>query len=122
MSTKTMKILTTIATILIIVSMGASIVCATDIGGVKINPKTDTDGTGDIADIGNTIMGLIQVAGIVIAVIILMVLGIKYMMGSAEEKAEYKKTMIPYIVGAILIFAASTIANAVYKFANGLNK
>lgn len=122
MSTKTMKILTTIATILLIISMGASIVCATDIGGVAINPKTDTEGTSDIADIGNTIMGLIQVAGIVIAVIILMVLGIKYMMGSAEEKAEYKKTMIPYIVGAILIFAASTIANAVYKFANGLNK
>ena len=42
------------------------------------------------------------------------------MMGSAEEKAEYKKTMIPYVVGAILLFAATTIANAVYNFANGL--
>ena len=122
MSTKTMKILTTVATILLIVSMGASIVCATDIGPVKINPDTGAEGTTEIANIGNTIMGLIQVAGIVIAVVILMVLGIKYMMGSAEEKAEYKKTMIPYLVGAILIFAASTIANAVYKFANGLNK
>ena len=36
------------------------------------------------------------------------------MVGSAEEKAEYKKTMIPYLVGAICIFAASTIANVVY--------
>ena len=42
------------------------------------------------------------------------------MMGSASEKAEYKKTMIPYLVGAILIFAASTIANVVYQFAIGL--
>jgi len=50
-----------------------------------------------------------------------MVLGIKYMMGSAEEKAEYKKTMIPYIIGAILLFAATTIANAIYTFANGMN-
>ena len=49
-----------------------------------------------------------------------MVLGIKYMMGSAEEKAEYKKTMIPYVVGAILIFAATTIANAVFNFASGI--
>ena len=41
------------------------------------------------------------------------------MMGSAEEKAEYKKTMIPYLVGAILVFAASTIANFVYNFVSG---
>ena len=115
MSKKTMKILTTIATILLIVSMGASIVCAaTDIGGVSIDPKTEN--TGDITKVGNKIMGILQVVCVLIAVIILMVLGIKYMMGSAEEKAEYKKTMIPYIVGAILIFAAATIANAIYNF------
>ena len=115
MSKKTMKILTTIATILLIVSMGASIVCAaTDIGGVSIDPKTEN--TGDITKVGNKIMGILQVVVVLIAVIILMVLGIKYMMGSAEEKAEYKKTMIPYIVGAILIFAAATIANAIYNF------
>ena len=65
-------------------------------------------------------MGIIQVVGVVIAVLVLMVLGVKYMMGSAEEKAEYKKTMIPYIVGAILIFAAATIANAIYNFASGV--
>ena len=115
MSKKTMKILTTIATILLILSMGASIVCAaTDIGGVSIDPKTEN--TGDITKVGNKIMGILQVVGVLIAVIILMVLGIKYMMGSAEEKAEYKKTMIPYIVGAILIFAVATIANAIYNF------
>ena len=40
------------------------------------------------------------------------------MMGSAEEKAEYKKTMIPYLVGAILIFAASNLASMIYGFAS----
>ena len=53
--------------------------------------------------------------GSVVAVLILVVLGIKYMMGSTEEKAEYKKTLIPYIVGAALIFAASNIASMVYN-------
>ena len=37
------------------------------------------------------------------------------MMGSAAEKAEYKKTMIPYLVGAVLIFGASAIVQAVVK-------
>ena len=63
------------------------------------------------------IVGIIQIIGIVVAVVILLVLGIKYMTGSAQEKAEYKKTMIPYIIGAILIFAASTIVNVIFNLA-----
>ena len=39
------------------------------------------------------------------------------MMGSASEKAEYKKTMIPYLVGAVLIFGASAIAKVVVQLA-----
>ena len=70
---------------------------------------------------GQKVVGVLQTIGVVISVIVLIVLGIKYMMGSAEEKAEYKKTMIPYLVGALLIFAASMLANVVYQFANGLN-
>ena len=38
-----------------------------------------------------------------------------------EEKAENKKTMIPYLVGAILIFASTTIVNVVYNIANSFN-
>ena len=123
MSTKTMKILTTIATILLIISMGVSVVYAAS-SGEAITPgglKATYNGTGDIQTVGQKIMGIINTVGVVVAVVILMVLGIKYMMGSAEEKAEYKKTMIPYIVGAVLIFGATTIANAIYNFANGLN-
>ena len=114
-----MKILITVATILVIISMGTSIVCATTIGGVNIDPNSG-NGSIQIVSVGNKIMGIIQVVGILAAVIILMVLGIKYMMGSAEEKAEYKKTMIPYIIGAVLIFAAATIANAIYSFVSTL--
>ena len=43
------------------------------------------------------------------------------MMGSAEEKAEYKKTMMPYIIGAALIFAASALAQVVFKFFTGIS-
>ena len=58
--------------------------------------------------------------GVIVAVVIILIIGIKYMVGSAEEKAEYKKTMIPYIVGAVLIFAGATIVNAVYNIITGL--
>ena len=42
------------------------------------------------------------------------------MIGSAQEKAEYKKTMIPYVIGAILVFGASTVATIVMNVAEGL--
>ena len=61
------------------------------------------------------ILGIVQGIGIGVSVIILVVIGIKYMMGSAEEKAEYKKTMLPYVVGAVLIAGAPSIASAVYS-------
>lgn len=111
MKTKTMKILVTIATILLIISLG------TNVGFAIISPTevlpTDPTGT-EIKDLGGKILGIVQTVGVVLSVVILSILGIKYMMGSAEEKAEYKKTFIPYIVGAVLVFLAPTIANMVY--------
>ena len=71
-----------------------------------------------MTDLGGKIIGAIQIIGIIIAIVVLLVLGIKYMVGSAEEKAEYKKTMMPYVVGALLIFAASTIVNLLYSVIN----
>jgi len=78
-------------------------------------------GTTSIQNIGGQILGIVQVVGTIAAVIILVIIGIKYMMGSAQEKAEYKKTMIPYIIGAIIIFAASNIAQMVYNWASTIS-
>jgi len=44
-----------------------------------------------------------------------MILGLKYMLGSTEERASYKKSMIPYIVGAVLLFAAVSLTSLVEK-------
>lgn len=90
-------------------------------GSIKDLGNGTAQGTSSVMNVGKMVVAIVQTVGIVVAVVVLLVLGIKYMMGSAEEKAEYKKTMIPYIVGAVLIFAATTIVNVVYNMANGLN-
>lgn len=76
--------------------------------------------TTEISNVGANIVKIITTIGIIVAVIVLLILGIKYMMGSASEKAEYKKTMIPYLVGAILIFGASAIAKAVIAMSESI--
>lgn len=95
-----------------------------EVGSVidKINESANNKLSEDsgVATLGGQIVGIIQIIGIVVAVVILLVLGIKYMTGSAQEKAEYKKTMIPYIIGAILIFAASTIVNVIFNLATNI--
>jgi type IV secretory pathway VirB2 component (pilin) len=113
MKTSTKKIIVFIVTLILMVSM-ASMAFALDPS--QITPSTSVEGTTSIQEVGQSIFGIIQVVGVVLSVIILAIIGIKYMIGSAEEKAEYKKTFIPYIVGAVLIFGASTLANVVYQF------
>lgn len=65
--------------------------------------------------IGSNIFSIVTAVGTVISVVMLIILGIKYMMGSTAEKAEYKKTLLPYVIGATLLFAATNIAQLIYK-------
>lgn len=117
MSKKTMKVISVLAIIFAILMVTTSVFA---LDPSEITPGTNVPGSDQVRDLGKQIVGIIQTAGVVVAVVVMLVLGIKYMMGSAEEKAEYKKSMIPYLVGAIILFAASTIVNVVYQFAIGI--
>lgn len=61
------------------------------------------------------IFSIIRNIGIIIAVVILIVIGIKYMLESAEGKAEYAKAMIPYIIGAAILFSGSILPELIYN-------
>ena len=123
MKVKTMKILVLVATILFMVSMLATPVLAAVDAGEIIGGMEDNGGdvdTSDILSLGGNILNVLQVVGVVVGTIILVVLGLKYMAGSLEEKAEYKKTMIPYIVGAIIIFVGPSIAKGIFTMVSNL--
>lgn len=65
------------------------------------------------------ILRIIQIVGSLVAIIALIVLGVKYMMGTIEEKAEYKKTLLPYFIGAMMVFGISNLLEIVYLVAIG---
>ena len=119
---KTMKVIGIVAIMMILVLGMTTISSAVDPGSIAGElTGTESDAQDQVVGIGNQIIGIITTVGVVVAVVILLVLGIKYMMGSESEKAEYKKTMIPYLVGAILIFGASAITQVVVSIASGIN-
>ena len=44
------------------------------------------------------------------------ILGIKYMYSSPEDKAEIKKKLVPFIIGGVLVFGAVQLVKIVETF------
>lgn len=83
------------------------------------------NGTGGINEeiLGETsgfLYNLLLAIGIVVAVIVGSILGIKYMMGSVEEKAEYKQTLLAYLISCAVVFGAFGIWKLVINILSGV--
>ena len=112
---KIQKIVAMLMITIMLISMINVISLATQPSEITAEGVTTTA----IDNAGKKIVGVLQAVGIILSVVMLTVIGIKYLMGSAEEKADYKKSLMPYVVGAALIFTASVFAQAIYEFFSG---
>ena len=83
----------------------------------KINNIT---GANSLAKIGGQVIGVISVVAMVFAVGMLLVIGIKYMMASPDQKANLKARAVPYLIGAALIFGAANILRYIEKISTWL--
>lgn len=103
-----------IAMMLIMVSTSVFAVNPGDAIG-QVEGQITYGGNQDFSAKVGKIIGFLQWAGAIAGVLIITIFGIKYMMGSLEEKAEYKKSMIPFIVGAVVLIAAPQIAKLIFS-------
>lgn len=71
-------------------------------------------------DVTENIVGTLQVAGTIISVIALIIIGIRYMVSSVDEKAQLKGVLWYYVIGAILVFATSNVLALAYDVIAGL--
>lgn len=69
----------------------------------------------EVTDVGGTIINWIWGISIVVAVIVLMIIGLKFIIGSTEEKAKYKESLIPLVVGILILVFATTIIKILYS-------
>lgn len=122
---KTLKIAMIIAMMIAVIFTFSDIIfAATDATGVigGINPGVDKAGDySGLQNMATRVISLIQVASIILAVILIAVFGFKFIMGSANEKADYQKSFIPLIVGLVVVFAATSIAKLIMTVANSAN-
>ena len=113
---------------LILVVLTLMLASQTVFAGTEIDPlrgnltsvysAKDSSGASNAA--GNIIGMIINIAQVIVvgvAIIMLVVLAIQYIAASPEGKAEIKKNSTIYIVGAVILFAASGILGIIRRFA-----
>ncbi len=123
---KTVKLLSMLMIAILVISTFQSVALAAApqgagqgagsvVNGIKANTESiDSSGMQTMA---GKILGLIQIATAVMAVILVAVFGFKFVLGSAQEKSDYQKSFIPLIVGVVVVFAASSIAKMIFGIA-----
>ena len=54
--------------------------------------------------------------GLIVGTAVLTIIGVKYMLaGGAEEKAQYKETMMPMVIGVIMLFGCIILMSSISK-------
>ena len=94
---------------------------AQDLGLGDMDKYKETQGTStSFVDKIELFLNLISIVGIVLSVVILAIIGIKYMLGSVEERAEYKQELKPYLIGCFILFTGSTVPQIIYDIMQNL--
>ena len=82
----------------------------------EIVANTSGSAATEINGVVGTVLGIVQIVGTGVAVIMLIVLAIKYISAAPGDKADIKKHAVVYVVGAVVLFAASGILGIVKNF------
>ncbi|MBR3697811.1 MAG: hypothetical protein IKM97_06130 [Clostridia bacterium] len=67
------------------------------------------------------VISVFRIVGMGIALIMILVISMKYMIASPGDRADIQKSSIQYIIGAIVLFASSGILKMLVDFFNKFN-
>ena len=107
-----------LAIILVIMFTGNSFALNYDISTKFSNTGDKSEATNKISSIIGSIINVVQVVGVGVAIIMLIVLGIRWISSASMPtvKAQVAKSARYYIMGAIFIFAAVGILQIIKNF------
>lgn len=81
----------------------------------KLQGVVNPSGTTQLTAISGKIIGMIYVVATIVAISMLLIIGIKYITSSPDQKADLKARAVPYLIGAALIFGAANILKFIEK-------
>ena len=87
----------------------------------QVLTSENNGGYKDVSGFSNSIgriLGVVKYICYAAAVVMLVMLGVKYLTASPDGKAEIKKTAVQYVIGAVLVFAAGVILTIIQSVSN----
>lgn len=66
--------------------------------------------------IGGTVISVIRIISVTIALVMLLVIAIRYMVSAPGDRADIKKHAVVYVVGAFILFGVSGILTILIEF------
>ena len=112
--------------VLLLVLIQLAIISSTVFGSTtKVDTISSLEGTIDTSSkaartiivVSKTLLELLQLIGIAVGLIMLVIIGIRFILKSDKEKPDFKNVAMNYIFGAICIFGATTILTFIQKIA-----
>ena len=100
--------------IMLIIAMTTTVFAA-DINFDRLQNINNPSGTAALSQISGKIIGIIYVVAMIVSVSMLLMIAIKYITSSPDQKADLKARAIPYLIGAALIFGAANILKFIEK-------
>lgn len=60
----------------------------------------------ELKSTSSNIYNILLIIGIIVAVLVAAILGMQFMLGSVEEQAKVKESLVPFVIGCIVVFGA----------------
>ena len=80
------------------------------------SPKLEGDSGSAFSNKMGVIIGIVRTIGIFVSVASIMLIGVKYMFSSIEEKAVAKKELLSWVIGAIMVIGLLSVVSLIYDF------
>lgn len=74
--------------------------------GAEFNDVISTKANSVIEKSAITVITIVRIIGVTIAIVMLLVIAMKYMLSSAGDRADIKKHAVAYVIGAFILFGA----------------
>lgn len=77
--------------------------------------------TDKVESIGGTVISVIRIVSVTIAIVMLLVIAMRYMIAAPGERADLKKHAVAYIVGAFILFGVTGILTILVEFSKEIS-
>lgn len=103
------KIISTFIIVALLIILMSTTVFASRIDVGKLGEISNPTGVASLTEMSGKILNVIYTVAVIASVAMMLVIGIKYITASPDQKASLKSRAIPYLIGAFLVFGTANI-------------